>query len=468
MLQHDDEVTALILDSLSMGILFCDSSLTIRFVNKAYAALLGQETSEILGRDIRDIIPHSRAADVIQNGKSEMGELCQLGPAGTKPVIVNRIPVHDRSGKVAGMVSQAIFNDPEELDRLSAKIESLGRKLNHYKRRILASLAPQYTFKSILGESLVMRSLKQQARNYALLDEPVLILGPTGAGKELFAHALHAEGKRAQGPFVCINCAAIPRDLFESELFGYSKGAFSGARQEGKLGQIELADKGTLFLDEIGEMPVEIQAKLLRALESRAITPLGSITTKTVDFRLLAATNRNLLTMLEKGSFREDLYYRINTFILQIPPLRERTDDILPIARHLLNRMGHENADFSLAAQEAMRAFEWPGNVRQLHNAVVHAVTMRKNEIIEIDDFPTDLRKALHASFYAAHNEPRDMADSGWLAKIAANAEAMAILRTLKETSGNVSASARKLSISRATLYDKMKKYGIHPRKGFA
>lgn len=452
----NSEGTSLILDSLPMGVLFCDMDGVIRFVNKAYSDLLGQRPEELLGRDITDIIPHSRARVVLRDGRAEMGELCQLGPGNALPVIINRIPVRDSQGRLAGMVSQAIFNDPEELKKLSSKIEHLGHTLNQYKRRIKASLSPQYSLRSILGESAPMRRLKRQVQSYAQLDAPVLILGATGAGKELFAHALHAESPRAEGPLVSINCAAIPKDLFESELFGYARGAFSGAHQDGKIGQIELADKGTLFLDEIGEMPTEIQAKLLRVLESRSICRVGSVNARHVDFRLVAATNRNLSAMLSTGSFREDLYYRINTFVLEIPPLRERADDILPIARYVLSRMGLEHLSFSPEAEAAMLAFSWPGNVRQLHNAVVHAATMRQGDLIEVGDFPPDTLPGANLPLHAV--------PAGDLSDIMADAEAVIIRKVLAEQGGNVSRTARTLHIARTTLYEKLRKYGISRR----
>lgn len=452
----NSEMTSLILDSLPMGVLFCDMDYIIRFVNKAYADLLGRRPEELLGCDITEIIPHSRARVVLRDGRAEMGELCQLGPGNALPVVVNRIPVRDGQGRLAGMVSQAIFNDPEELKKLSSKIDHLGHTLNQYKRRIKASLAPQYSLRSILGESAPMRRLKQQVRSYAQLDAPVLILGATGAGKELFAHALHAESPRAEGPLVSINCAAIPKDLFESELFGYARGAFSGAHQDGKIGQIELADKGTLFLDEIGEMPPEIQAKLLRVLESRSVCRVGSVNARNVDFRLVAATNRNISAMLSAGSFREDLYYRINTFVLEIPPLCERADDILPIARYVLSRMGLEHLAFAPEAEAAMLAFSWPGNVRQLHNAVVHAATMRHGDMIQVDDFPPDTLPSADL--------PMRAVDAGDLSDIMADTEAVVIRKVLAEQGGNVSRTARTLHIARATLYEKLRKYGISRR----
>ena len=453
----NSEMTSLILDSLPMGVLFCDMDYIIRFVNKAYADLLGQRPEDLLGCDITEIIPHSRARVVLRDGRAEMGELCQLGPGNALPVVVNRIPVRDGQGRLAGMVSQAIFNDPEELKKLSSKIDHLGHTLNQYKRRIKASLAPQYSLRSILGESAPMCRLKQQVRSYAQLDAPVLILGATGAGKELFAHALHAESPRAEGPLVSINCAAIPKDLFESELFGYARGAFSGAHQDGKIGQIELADKGTLFLDEIGEMPPEIQAKLLRVLESRSVCRVGSVNARNVDFRLVAATNRNISAMLSAGSFREDLYYRINTFVLEIPPLCERADDILPIARYVLSRMGLEHLAFAPEAEAAMLAFSWPGNVRQLHNAVVHAATMRHSDVIQVDDFPPD-------TLPSADLPLRAVAAAGDLSDIMADTEAVVIRKVLAEQGGNVSRTARTLHIARATLYEKLRKYGISRR----
>lgn len=451
---------SLILNGLPMGILFCDACGLIRFVNKVYASLAGKSPAEMVGKNIMELIPHSRAMYVMESGVAEMGELCQLGGEKSRPVIVNRLPVRDGEGRIAGMISQAIFRDPEDLQKLSTKIELLGRKLSHYKKRFEASLASQHTFANILGESREIIRLKRLAQSYAALDEPVLILGPTGSGKELFAHALHSESPRSNGPLVCINCATIPGDLFESELFGYARGAFSGARHDGKMGQIELADHGTLFLDEIGEMPPDIQAKLLRVLETRTICRLGSISSRKVDFRLLAATNRNLSTMMDNGSFREDLYYRINTFVLEIPPLSERVDDILPIARYVLQRMALGHVSFAPETEKALRNFPWPGNVRQLHNAVVHAAIMRHEDVLHPADFPPETLPLLKDVEIPGNSG----AETNELTELKANAEAMAIKNALLDNQCNVAATARKLKIGRATLYEKMRRYGLNPR----
>lgn len=454
----NEAVTSLVFDHLPMGVLYCDSSYVIRFANKAYAELLGKRPQDIIGKNITAVIPSSRAPEVMATGKAEMGDLCSIpGPKADQKLVVNRIPVRDAAGSLVGMISQAIFNDPSELKRLSIKIEQLGQKLSQYKRRMAATLHAQYSLTSLRGDSAPMRQLKDRLRSYARMDAPVLILGATGTGKELAAHALHAESTRNAGPLVSINCAAIPKDLFESELFGYVRGAFSGAHHGGKMGQIELADGGTLFLDEIGDMPIQAQAKLLRVLESRTICRVGAVTAEPVDFRLIAATNRNIKDMIQDGSFREDLYYRINTFIIEIPSLRDRTEDILPLAHHFLARMGHDGVTFTPAAVSALQSFEWPGNIRQLHNAILHAATMREGNAIDVCALPPEIRPAQAAP--AASCPPQQ--DRNGLAGILAHSEASIIENALREQGGNVTRAAFALGVSRATLYEKMKKYGV-------
>lgn len=455
----NDAVTFLIFDHLPMGVLYCDANYVIRFANKAYAELLGKRPHDIIGRNITEVIPSSRAPEVMTTGQAEMGDLCSIpGPRADQKLVVNRIPVRDAAGALVGMISQAIFNDPSELKRLSNKIEQLGHKLSQYKRRMAATLHAQYSLASLKGESASMHQIKDRLRSYARMDAPVLVLGATGTGKELAAHALHAESTRAAGPLVSINCAAIPKDLFESELFGYVRGAFSGAHHSGKMGQIELADGGTLFLDEIGDMPLQAQAKLLRVLESRTICRVGAVTAEPVDFRLIAATNRNIKDMVQAGTFREDLYYRINTFIIEIPPLRDRKEDILPLAHHFLARMGHEGVAFTPAALSALQSFEWPGNIRQLHNAILHAATMREGSAIDVCALPPEIRP-VHTSPVAPCPLPQDRSD---LAGILAHNEAALIENALREQGGNVTRAASALGVSRATLYEKMKKHGVH------
>lgn len=446
------ETARLILDRLPVGLLFCDRRETVRYINKTYADLLGLSMEDALGRRITELIPHSRAREVMASGMPEIGDLCHLGLE--KPVVVNRIPVRDDADAIIGMISQSIFREPDDLHRLSERIQSLGAHLTRLRRRIQASFAPQYSFDDIIGASEALASLKRQASRYSQVNEPVLILGPTGVGKELFAHAIHAASPRSEKPLVCVNCASIPRDLFESELFGYERGAFSGAR-DGKIGLIELADGGSLFLDEIGELPLEIQAKLLRVTETRGVRRLGALRTKKIDFRLLAATNRNLAAMLKNGSFRDDLYYRLNTFVLAIPPLCERKGDILPIARSILASLGLGFLEFAPQTEAALLNRIWPGNVRELRNAVVHAATLRKGDKLFPEDFPPEFSR----------DDASGAETLSGLAESRQNAEASAIRDALLECGGNVAATARKLQISRATLYEKMRRCGVNPRR---
>ncbi|MDR0238749.1 MAG: sigma 54-interacting transcriptional regulator, partial [Deltaproteobacteria bacterium] len=290
-----------ILNSLTTGIFVCgneESNYIVHFINDAYACYLGVPREEILGRPITDFIPDTRAPFVTSTGLAEMGDLRTLkGANGERFIIVNRLPFKDDHHTV-GMLSQTLFGSREEFDVVIKRVEYLDKKIASDARRIKSALSPHYTLSSIQGESKAIRQFREHLVRCAQADSPVLVCGATGTGKELAANALHCESSRHDGPFVSINCAAIPKELFESELFGYAPGAFSGAHKDGKVGQIELADRGTLFLDEIGDTPLPAQAKLLRVLENRTLHRLGSSQPRTVDFRLVAATNRDINAMI--------------------------------------------------------------------------------------------------------------------------------------------------------------------------
>lgn len=237
--------------------------------------------------------------------------------------VVNRVPVRDNQGDIIGMVSHILFTDPNELKELHDKIDLLQKKKKIYNKGNKSSCT-RYNIDSIVGESRKIVEIKKQIKIYAADSHPVLIRGNTGTGKELVAQALHSGSAYASGKFVSINCAAVPAELFEAELFGYAPGAFSGAHKNGKMGLLELANGGTLFLDEIGDIPLHAQVKLLRALEEQEILRVGAVSPVRADFRLITATNRDLNAMVEEGTFREDLYYRINTLRIYMPPLCER------------------------------------------------------------------------------------------------------------------------------------------------
>ncbi len=317
-------------------------------------------------------------------------------------------------------------------------------------------------FHTIVGSTSAIRNVKEMARRVADSDSTILISGESGTGKELFARAIHLASRRSQGPFVAVNCASIPDNLLESELFGYEEGAFTGARKGGKSGKFEQADKGTLFLDEIGDMPLQLQVKILRVLQDRYVERVGSSKGgKAVNVRVIAATHRNLEERIRQGMFREDLFYRLNVIPLHIPPLRERMADIIPIAEthleHYSVLLGKSLRGFALDAHEMLTHYEWPGNVRELANAIEYAVNMAQGERVKGIHLPDRIRRTVHAQ----------MGDVPFLDLTSLEKAAIAI--ALKKTRGYRSQkeqAAKLLGISRATLYRKMQQYGFtvdHP-----
>lgn len=472
-----------ILDGLPVGIYLCDTKGEILYINDVYAEILGVSKDELLNRNIVDVLPKTRALTVMQSGNEEIGDLCVIGEEDMKKTtIVNRLPMRDDEGMIVGMVSMCLFRNPNELKTLVEKVEQLDNRVSFYRRRMQSALSARYTLDNILGESKPLLFAKNRLRNYANTDFPVLIQGPTGTGKELFANALHTASPRKDGPFVSINCAAVPIELFESELFGYVSGAFSGASKDGKVGLIELADKGTLFLDEIGDMPLAAQAKMLRVLEEKTVCRVGSSTARPVDFRLVAATNRDLLHIVEGGGFREDLYYRVGALPLQIPSLAERTSDIPVIAAALLARMGKAIAKISEEAMRLLLAYDWPGNIRELRNILIHAISVGDGQTIRAQDLSSTVLAGCRANragsddeVSAQHVQPSKTSSTHEheervfratsLHAQNADTETAFIVKALELNHGNMVKTAKYLNISRATLYEKCKKFGISRNK---
>jgi two-component system response regulator HydG len=318
-------------------------------------------------------------------------------------------------------------------------------------------------FDSFIGISPAITKIKKHAARAAASDVTVLITGESGTGKEVLARAIHAESKRSSGPFLSINSAALPETLLESELFGHVKGSFTGAVKD-KTGLFAAAADGTFFLDEIGETSLAIQAKLLRVLEEHEITPVGAVKPETVDVRLITATNANLQEMVNQGSFRADLFYRLNVFILEIPPLRERAGDIEILASHFVKRlcarMNLEIPSLSNEALEVLRAYGWPGNVRQLENILERTLMLAKGEKIGIEDLPEDILKAIDEKSPLMENITKKLAVSPDLETM----EKAYIHYVLHQTGWNKSKAAKVLGIDLSTLYRKMDRYSI-PKK---
>jgi two-component system nitrogen regulation response regulator NtrX len=342
--------------------------------------------------------------------------------------------------KVTVVVKNALRHRRLELENLQFK----HAEASHYR---------------ILGESVPMKALRQQLTLMAGTNGRVLVYGESGAGKELVARALHAMGPRAAQPFVEVNCAAIPEDLIESELFGHRKGSFNGAHED-KIGKFEKADGGTLFLDEVGDMSLKTQAKVMRVLDEQRFEPVGAPGSRQVDVRVIAATNKNLQEEIERGNFREDLFYRLNVIPFQVPPLRERVEDIPLLADHFLKAFttayGRKPKELTPEAYRLLQEYHWPGNVRELRNLMERIVIMSPQVRIDVRHVPLPRSR-----------RPAERAAEGYgsLQEVRAAAERDYILKKLDETGGNVTRAAEVLGLERSNLYRKMKALGITPKE---
>ena len=324
-------------------------------------------------------------------------------------------------------------------------------------RSLRSALDERYGFENIVGRSKRLLHVLDMASRVAQHDSTVLLLGETGTGKELLARAIHQNGGRKNKPFVTINCGAIPKELLESELFGFTRGAFTGAHTA-KVGKIEMADGGTLFLDEVGELPLDMQVKLLRLLQNGEIEKLGSTAQAVVDVRVVAATNRNLPAMIEDGAFREDLYYRLAVVPLALPPLRERKEDIPELVQHLLRKLkarhGHPDLTVAPALVSHLCNYRWPGNVRELENVLERMLVLSSGNHIGLADLPDEMKQTppAHGSFLF------DLPENGISLE---GVERELLLRAIEKFNGNQTQAARFLDISRRTLIYRMEKHGL-------
>ena len=348
-----------------------------------------------------------------------------------------------------------------QIDELEARITRAlkFRSLESENQTLKQQLDKKFGLENIIGESEPMQRVMDIVRQVAPARATVLIHGESGTGKELLAKAIHQLSPRSVKPMVTVHCAALSPTLLESELFGHEKGAFTGAHER-RIGRFEQAEGGTLFLDEIGEVDETTQVKLLRFLGERSFERVGGNKTLSADVRVVVATNKNLKELVEKGEFREDLYFRLNVVELWAPPLRERLDDIPILALHFLREFAIENAksisDFTADALEAMIRYDWPGNVRELRTAIEHAVVLSKNEMIQLTDLPHSVQSRGIIQNELQMNQP--IIGKGVTLE---EAEKQLIIRTIKECSGNRTAAAKKIGISRRTLHRKLHRYGL-------
>lgn len=441
-----------LMENMRIGVIVADSDGYIVYINETYANFLGIERQSQIGKHASVLGVNSRLHVVAKTGQAEINHPHQLKDRG---YLVHRVPIKE-DDKVIAVLGLVLFDSATTASRLAEKVSILESKVNLYENELISLRSTRYTVDSIQGVSPVVVSLKRQVIKAAATNLPVIITGESGTGKELLAQAVHHASPRRLFPFVRVNCAAIPRDLFESELFGYEKGAFTGARSSGKPGKFELARYGTMFLDEIGDLPLEMQPKLLRVLEEKEFERIGGTRVIKADFRLLAATNHNLEEMLNGGRFREDLFYRLNVIALTIPPLRERPEDILPIARYLLKQIANDaglpEVRLDNKAKQLLQDYDWPGNVREMSNALERAVYFMERDTISVNDLPPYLYRRRNRSAESTRQPLKDVQNE---------VEKETILGALRSTGYNKSRAAAALGIHRSLLYKKMDKYGL-------
>jgi len=435
---HTLQVTLAVIDE---GIITIDSTGKIIHINKEGQQMLRLEKSKNENINIRNFLGNqSRLMDLIGSGNSaDIEESLCIGNV-EQNYVINIRQVNSTDGQIDGAVLKLVSSE-----KVNALVTSRSGAIANY------------SFDDLIGESKDFKKAVMLGKRFATSPENILIIGESGTGKELFAQAIHNK-HRPNGPFVAVNCAALPRELIESELFGYEGGSFTGAERGGRPGKIELAHGGTLFLDEIGDMPLELQAVLLRVLEDKQVMRVGGRRYKRVDFRVIAATNKDLYQMLKEKLFREDLYFRLSVLSINLPSLRVRENDIESLSEYFIRKycekMMWDVPKLSSSAQNILRKYNWPGNVRQLENAVIYAVNTAQSHTIEMEDLP-----AIILSCDTAPKEPVIKGGEIYTIEVL---EKISIENVLYKTKNNITKAAELLGIGKSTLYRKLKEYNIN------
>jgi PAS domain S-box-containing protein len=433
------------------SLVITDEKGRLKFVDRGSEKFFGLSEGEVNGAKITDVVPDSYLPTVLETRRPSIGRVFEVRGI---PRIGSAFPLI-KNGKLIGAVGRLVFRSLEEVERMNKKISRLKREVESLREIQKHQHPAIYTFDNILGASADLRKSVELAKKIATIDTDVLLFGESGTGKELFAQAIHNSVNPGK-PFVRVNSPAIPFELAESELFGYEKGAFSGANAQGKPGKFELAEGGTVFMDEISALPISIQPKLLRVLQEREVERLGSTRVQKVNFRLIAATNVDLRQSVKEGKFREDLYYRVAKAALHIPPLRERKEDIPTYVNAFLRPINDRfGTGFTRLSEEAFACFMnhgWSGNVRELINVLEQAALKQwEGEEISAASLPPEVTGHTHG----------DQLPYKGLKKGVAEREKEMIVDILEQTGGNKRRAASLLGVPRSTLYKKIKEFGI-------
>lgn len=430
------------------GILAIDAQGTIVFANSFFLKLFKIPESELTGKKIWEVVPDCHLHETLIQGHSQWGELLTIKG---RRFVVGRFPIK-QDGRIVGALIKTVFPD-------MTTAKSVAKKISGGAARRVEPGRPLATCMDIVGECSSMLLAKKLGRQAARSDSTLLITGESGTGKDVLAQAVHNRSVRREGPFVKVNCAAVPESLLESELFGFTEGAFTGAKRGGKPGKFEAADRGTIFLDEIGDMPLSMQAKVLRVLQEKEIERIGSNRPILLDVRIIAATNQNLQELVRKKLFREDLYYRLKILQIHLPPLRERCEDIPPLIDCLIKKInrkiGSDIRGITPKSLELAMQYDWPGNIRELENVIEQAVNWSEDLYLDLQlplaSSPSKLAPAAierTSSIEAFHDS-------------VAETERDLIVQALTKTRWNKAEAARLLKIQRSVLYKKMRRLDI-------
>ena len=414
-----------------------------------------------VGRDIMEVIPTTNIMKCFEN---EEGQVADYYFVEGRAIVSTRKPIF-RNGEIVAAIEYDLFGiGGEHLTDFLSKTAKMSKERTEFKNEFSSILQTNYTIHSIIGSSDKIRRMKDEIRTASRYTSTVLIEGETGSGKELVAHALHSLSDRQLAPFIEVNCAAIPENLIESELFGYEEGSFTGGKQGGKKGKFEMANHGTIFLDEINQLPLSAQPKLLRVLQEHEVNPIGSEKNIPVDVRVIATSNEDLKEMVAQGRFREDLYYRLNILNIKVPSLSERKSDIPEIADNLIRRLNShfdkQIVGISQKALNALKRYDWPGNVRELNNVIERAMSRCEGDKLKMMHFHEDF---IHQ--YQNLDEADDAPLEDTLAHVRERAERKAILDALANCRGNKVQAARSLGISRSLIHKKIRQFHITPEE---
>ena len=436
------------------GIVICDSSGYIVRINPAVQKMFNLSISETKGKHLNDVFPEITFSQ----------DLCIWVKRTIKsvPVIINQVPIVENDEQIGYSFAFLDIKDMEKVVSEFEIVKDLQTRVEYYRGELEKGYNNKFDL--ILTNNTTLLEIKREAGLIARSRSTVLLTGESGVGKDMFARGIHEASPRKEAPFIKVNCVSIPETLFESELFGYAPGSFTGALKSGKSGYFERAHTGTIFLDEIGDMPMSVQAKLLQVLQEKEFVRVGGTDKQEVDVRIIAATNRNLREAIEKKNFREDLYYRLNVIEFHIPPLRERADDIIILAKAFIekynNILGAKVTGISQQAQDALQSYSWQGNIRELENAIERASNYVWDGEINIENLPARVVNAESEQPELLEQAARDPKSSSYRDSLY-DFQKELLIDVLKRADGNKSAAAKMMNLSRSAFYDRLNKYNL-------